>query len=227
MQKESEETGHKLPFIRINELGVKFELNKSFRLKDFLLRRTKRKTFYALKNFSLEANAGDVIALFGKNGSGKSTLLRTIAGIYSYEEGNIETRGKISLLNINSGFNNDLDGISNIYLAMSLYGMNKRTIDSRIKDIIAFTDIGKFIYEPIRTYSTGMAARLGFAIGINVEADIILIDETLSVGDKEFREKCLRKIEELTNMKNKIIIIASHDEDTVLKYCKKTIRLSE
>lgn len=214
------------PHIKIENLGIRFNLRKNNKLKDFLLGHNKKDSFYAIRHIDLEMKSGEVIGLFGKNGSGKTTLLRTIAGIYSPDEGNISVQGKLSFFNIRPGFNNDLDGISNIYLAMSLYGVDKKTTDRKIKEIIRFADIGEFINEQVRTYSTGMTARLGFAIGINVDADIILIDETLSVGDKEFRKKCEEKIEELMKKKNKIIIISGHDEEHILKYCNRTIKLT-
>lgn len=227
MQKRSERVeneNYACPHILIEDLGIRFQLGKNSRLKDLILRHPKD-SFYPIRNFNLEIRKGEAVGLFGKNGSGKTTLLRTIAGIYSPDEGKITTRGKISFFNIHPGFNQELDGISNISLAMSLYGANKETIDKKTKEIIRFADIGKFINEPVRTYSTGMSARLGFAIGINVDADIILIDETLSVGDKEFKLKCIKKIEELTKKKDKIIIIAGHDENTISKYCNRIIRL--
>lgn len=213
------------PYIKLEDVGIRFKLKKRHGLRRLILGQYEREEFYALRHFNLEAKGGDVIGLLGKNGSGKTTLLRTITGIYSLDEGTIVTRGKISLMDISSSMNYDLDGISNIRLAMSLYGIQQKITEMKIKKIIEFADIGKFIREPVRKYSSGMRARLGFAIGINVDSDIILIDETFAVGDKEFIEKCMKYMRMLVKRTDKIIIMASHDELLVKQLTNKIITL--
>ena len=160
---------------------------------------SKSSFFRALENISMEINKGEVIGIMGANGSGKSTLLRVIAGIYAPDEGSVNVQGRITLLaGIGTGFQQDLTGRENIYLTGSIYGYSKREISDLENEIIEFSGIHDFIDRPIRTYSAGMRARLGFAIVSNLEPDILLLDEVMSVGDAEFRKKSREKIEELS-----------------------------
>jgi len=216
--------------LKISNLGIKFNLDKKRdkTVKNFLLnplKQEKKKEFWAIRNINLELKAGDILGITGPNGSGKSTLLRAITGIYNLDEGTLECEGKISLLAIGAGFEKELTGIENIYLNGALFGFSKEKIDSILPKVIEFADIGNFIYQYIRTYSLGMISRLGFAIAINLEPDILLIDEVLAVGDEDFKKKSKRKILEIIQKNNKIIIIATHDKSIIREYCNKNLEL--
>ncbi|MBN2881605.1 ATP-binding cassette domain-containing protein [Candidatus Woesearchaeota archaeon] len=203
--------------VEIKNLGIKFKFHNKTS--------TKKSTFFALRNINITANSGDVIGIIGKNGAGKTTLLRAIAGIYIPDEGSINVEGHPFLMDLKSGFNREIDGISNIFLVCA---MNKQTTNQtkkKLTSIVNFSGIKKFIHEPINNYSSGMIARLAFAIGINIDYDILLIDETLSVGDNEFKNKCLEEIKKITKNKEKIVFIASHDEKIINTFCTKKIEI--
>ena len=149
---------------------------------------------YALNDISLEIKKGESVGIVGKNGSGKSTLLKIITGVLNPTSGEINVKGKISaLLELGAGFNPEYTGIENIYLNGTMMGYSKAEMDEKVDDIIAFADIGDFINQPVKTYSSGMFARLAFAVSINVEPEILIVDETLSVGDTRFQVKCIDK----------------------------------
>ena len=176
-----------------------------------------------LKDINLEINKGETVALIGVNGSGKSTLLKLMTKIIYPNKGEIITNGKLtSLLELGAGFHDDFTGRENIYFNASIFGLTRKEIDKRINQIIKFSELEKFIDNPVRTYSSGMYMRLAFSIAINVEADILLIDEILAVGDQHFQEKCFAKLEELKKS-NKTIVIVSHSLDSIKKLCDRAV----
>jgi len=181
----------------------------------------KDRWFRALDGINLEIKRGEVIGIMGPNGSGKSTLLRVIAGIYAPDEGSVEVEGRITLLaGIGTGFNQDLTGRENITLTGSIFGFDKKAIIEMEEGIIDFSGIRGFIDDPIRTYSAGMRARLGFAIISNLEPDILLLDEVMSVGDYEFRKKSRTRIEELVQG-DATVVIVSHSKTILKSMCTK------
>lgn len=197
-------------------------------LKDFLVRRHKgkKKRIQVLNDINLDIKKGDTVGLIGTNGSGKSTLLKLISKIIYPDKGTIETDGKVtSLLELGAGFHPDFTGRENIYFNAAIFGLNEKEIDARIDQIIEFSELGSFIDEPIRTYSSGMYMRLAFAVAINVDADILLIDEILAVGDQHFQEKCYEKLRELRDNENKTIVIVSHSLDVVKDICTRVVWL--
>ncbi len=216
--------------VEIQDLGIKFNLDKKRdrTLQRLLLnpfRREKREEFWAIRNVSLTLRDGDVLGIVGPNGAGKSTLLRSITGIYQADEGFIHTEGRVSLLAIGAGFHPELTGIENIFLNGSVFGLRQPEIEALISNIAAFADIGEFIYQPIRMYSSGMVSRLGFAVAVNLDPDILLIDEVLAVGDKGFRKKCRAAIEQMIRSRDRIVVIVSHDQDVIDKLCTRTLKL--
>ena len=182
--------------------------------------------FYALDGISFEVKKGETFGIIGTNGSGKSTLLQIISGIIPATEGVVELSGKVSaLLELGSGFNPESSGYENIYLNAAILGVSKEEIDKKCEDIIRFADIGSFINEPVKTYSSGMFIRLAFAVAISVEAEIIIIDEALAVGDIFFRQKCYAKLNEL-KAQGKTIILVSHGMDEIEQFCDRALLLS-
>lgn len=180
-----------------------------------------------LDNINLTIKKGEVVILIGNNGCGKSTLLKLISKVLYPTKGNIETKNKIlSIIELGAGFHQDFTGRENIYFNGSIYGLSKKEIDKKIKDIIDFSELSNFIDNPIRTYSSGMIIRLAFSIIINIDADIYLFDEILAVGDNHFQKKCLDKINELKAQK-KTIIIVSHDLNFVKNIGTRAIWLRE
>ena len=199
------------------------------RLKEALnpFRKKYHKDFYALNDVSFEVKKSETVGIIGKNGAGKSTLLKIITGVLTPTSGSVEVSGKIaSLLELGAGFNPEMTGLENIYLQGTIMGFTKEEIDKKIDDILSFADIGEFIYQPLKTYSSGMFARLAFATGINVEPDILIVDETLSVGDVRFQNKCFRKMNELKE-KGLTILFVSHDIGTINNFCDKAIWLDD
>jgi teichoic acid transport system ATP-binding protein len=183
--------------------------------------------FYALNNINFEVKRGEILGIIGKNGSGKSTLLKMITGVLTQTSGNIEVNGKISaILELGAGFNPEMNGIENIYLNSSINGLSKEEVDNKIDEIIDFSELGEFIYQPIKTYSSGMKARLSFAVAINIDPEILIVDEALSVGDVRFQQKCLRKMEEFKKQ-NKTILFVSHSTGMIERFCDRAIWLHE
>ena len=181
--------------------------------------------FWALKNININIKEGETVGLIGVNGSGKSTLLKLIGKILYPDIGHIKTRGKIAtLIELGAGFHPELSGRENIYINASILGFSKRKIDEKFDEIIAFSELEKFIDNPIKSYSSGMYVRLGFAVAINVYPDILLTDEILAVGDENFQKKCLKKIEEFKK-KGKTIVYVSHDLGTVERICDRVFLL--
>lgn len=176
-----------------------------------------------LKNINLKIEKGETVALIGTNGSGKSTLLKLMTKIIYPTKGKIITNGKLtSLLELGAGFHPDFTGRENIYFNASIFGLTAKEIDARVQDIIDFSELGEFIDTPVRTYSSGMYMRLAFSVAINVDAEILLIDEILAVGDQHFQEKCFSKLEELKKS-DKTIVIVSHSLDAVKELCNRAI----
>ncbi len=194
--------------------------NNKERLKDVLLPFHKNKTFYALDNLSLKAYEGDVIGLVGINGSGKSTLSNMIGGSLSPTDGGIKRDGDVSVIAINAGLNGQLTGIENIEFKMLCMGFTRKQIKELTPKVIEFSELGEFIYQPVKKYSSGMRAKLGFSINITTNPDILVIDEALSVGDQTFAQKCLDKIFEYKEQ-GKTIFFVSHNMKQVREFCTK------
>lgn len=196
-----------------------------YRLKESLSIKKKvyHKTHYALDKISFEVKKGETVGIIGTNGSGKSTLLKIITGVLNPTEGNVFVDGRISaLLELGAGFNLEYTGIENIYLNGTMLGYSKLEIEERLSNILDFAAIGEFIYQPVKTYSSGMFVRLAFAVAINIEPEILIVDEALSVGDIFFQSKCYSKFEEFKK-NGKTILIVTHDLGSVVKYCDKAI----
>lgn len=180
-----------------------------------------------LTDINLEIKKGETVALIGTNGSGKSTLLKLMTKIIYPNKGYIKTNGKLtSLLELGAGFHPDFTGRENIYFNASIFGLTKKEIDNRISDIIEFSELGEYIDNPVRTYSSGMYMRLAFSVAINVDAEILLIDEILAVGDQHFQEKCFNKLQELKKS-GKTIVIVTHDMGAVKNLCDRAVWIYE
>jgi ABC-type polysaccharide/polyol phosphate transport system ATPase subunit len=186
----------------------------------------KHKKITIIDNISFEIKKGEIVGIVGANGAGKSTLLKIITGVSSYE-GELEVKGRIaSLLELGTGFDPELTGIENIYFQGYLMGYTREEIGEKIADIIDFADIGDYINEPVKKYSSGMFARLAFSTAINVEPEILIVDEVLSVGDVKFQMKCLKRIEELGHAGTTILFV-SHNENQISRYCDRAIWINE
>lgn len=203
-------------------------LDKASTIKEkllFLFSRNKKEKRVVLEGINIKIRKGEVVALIGTNGSGKSTLLKLMTKIIYPNKGKIITEGKLtSLLELGAGFHPDFSGRENIYFNASIFGLTKKEIDERIEDIIEFSELRPFIDNPVRTYSSGMYMRLAFSVAINVDADILLIDEILSVGDEHFQNKCFEKMQELKQM-GKTMVFVTHSMDSVKKLCDRAIWL--
>lgn len=202
-------------------------LDKANTLKERLLffYRNKKEKREVLKNINLNIKKGETVALIGTNGSGKSTLLKLMTKILYPNSGIIEINGKLtSLLELGAGFHPDFSGRENIYFNASIFGLTKKEIDDRLENIIEFSELKNYIDNPIRTYSSGMYMRLAFAVAINVNADILLVDEILSVGDEHFQNKCIEKMLELKN-EGKTMVFVTHSMESVRKLCSRAVWL--
>ena len=183
--------------------------------------------FYALKNISFNVKKGETVGIIGVNGSGKSTILKIITGVLSPTSGQISIQGRISaLLELGAGFNPDYTGIENVYLNGTMMGYSREEMDKKLDEILRFADIGDFVYQPVKTYSSGMFVRLAFAIAINVEPEILIVDEALSVGDVFFQAKCYKKINEIKETGTTILLV-THDMGSIMKYCDKVVLLNK
>ena len=211
--------------IEVKDVKVSYRSMKSFSLKKSFGRIRQRRDYYeALKGVSFTVPKGRIVGIIGKNGSGKSTLLRTIAGVFSPDEGTVETFGnRLSLLAIGIGFQANLSGLENIYLSGLLLGFTEKEIRERLPEIIEFSELGDFIYKPVQTYSSGMYSKLAFSITAILDTEIILIDEVLSVGDINFREKSYEKMKEIIADKNKTVMIVSHSNASILELCDEVL----
>jgi ABC-type polysaccharide/polyol phosphate transport system ATPase subunit len=184
------------------------------------------KQLRALNNISFEIKKGETVGIVGHNGAGKSTLMKLIAGVSYPTMGKMDIGGKVApLIELGGGFHYDLNGYENIYLNSAILGMHKKEIDLVLEDIIEFSEIKEFLHEPLKRFSTGMVMRLAFSIAIHARADIYLIDEVLAVGDIDFQKKCLKRLKEIKESKEKIIVFISHDEDAVRSFCDRAILL--
>ena len=201
--------------------------DKANTIKERLIRlgKGKREEREILKDINLEIKKGEVVGLIGVNGSGKSTLLKLMTKIIYPTKGTVETHGKLtSLLELGAGFHPDFSGRENIYFNASIFGLTRKEIETRINEIIEFSELGSFIDNPVRTYSSGMYMRLAFSVAINVDAEILLVDEILSVGDEHFQEKCFKKIEEL-KAQGKTIVFVTHALGSVKRFCTRAVWL--
>ena len=211
--------------ITVKNVTVRYKSMKSFKIKSILsLLTRKREIFTALQNISFNINKGEIIGVVGTNGSGKSTLLKTLAGVFNPDEGTINLHNNtVSLLSIGVGFQANLSGYENIFLAGLLLGYTEKQIKDKVDEIIEFSELGEFIYKPVRTYSSGMYSKLAFSVAVLLQADILLIDEVLSVGDIRFREKSFNKMKSIIMDKDKTVIIVSHSMEMLENLCDKAI----
>ena len=215
--------------IKVQNLSKVYHLyNKpQDRLKEALnpFKKSYHHDFHAIDNVSFEVKRGETVGIIGKNGAGKSTLLKMITGVLTPTSGKIEVNGKIaSLLELGAGFNPEMTGMENIYLNGTLMGFSKEEMDKKVDAIVEFANIGEFIYQPVKMYSSGMFARLAFSVAINVDADILIVDEALSVGDMLFQAKCISKMSELME-EGMTILFVSHDIHAVRSLCTKGVYL--
>lgn len=216
--------------IEVKDLKIRYRsLNKmTIRKSLFTLRKSKAEIFEAVKGITFNVPQGQIMGIVGKNGSGKSTLLRAIAGIFAPDEGSIDLHGhSVSLLSIGVGFQKKLTGRENIYLSGLLLGYTEEYINEKMDEIIEFSELGKFIDRAVKTYSSGMYSKLAFSITAILEAEIMLIDEVLSVGDKKFKKKSYEKMEELIANHNRTVIIVSHSSETLRKLCDTILWIHE
>jgi ABC-2 type transport system ATP-binding protein len=211
----------------IDHVSKRFVLRHTHSLKETFIALISRKklatTFDALHNVTFDIREGESVALLGFNGSGKSTMLKLISGVLRPDGGQVLTRGRIAgLIEVGAGFHPDLSGRENIYLNAAILGMTKDEVDEKFDDIVAFSEIEQFIDTEVKHYSSGMFVRLAFAVAIHTRADIMLVDEILSVGDEPFQRKCLNKIRELQEAGTTMVVV-SHDLDTVANLCSRGI----
>jgi ABC-type polysaccharide/polyol phosphate transport system ATPase subunit len=221
------------PVIEVKNLTKSFDhwMDQPHSFKNLLMRVSKGnwnpfvvgKQFTVLKDVSFNIFPGEFVGIMGRNGAGKSTLLKLISGIYSPTSGSIETRAVIApLIELGAGFHPDLSGYENIFLNAAILGFGKKAIEKIVPEILEFSELGEQIHKPIRNYSSGMMARLGFSVAINLAAPVLLVDEILGVGDAGFQVKCLAKIEEMHNAGRTIVLI-THDPNAIEKHCSRCI----
>lgn len=211
------------------EKAYKLYDKPSDRLKEALGfgRKKRYKEHYALKGVDMTIYQGETVGIIGTNGSGKSTILKIITGVLNPTGGSVHVSGRISaLLELGAGFNMEYNGIENIYLNGTMIGFSKKEIDAKMDDILNFADIGDYVHQPVKTYSSGMFVRLAFAVAINIEPEILIVDEALSVGDVFFQAKCYHKFEEFKEM-GKTIVFVSHDLSSISKYCDRVVLLNQ
>lgn len=216
--------------IKVDNLSKVYKLYNApiDRLKESLhpLKKSYHKEFYALNDVSFEIKKGETVGIIGKNGSGKSTLLKIITGVLNPTHGKVTVNGRVAaLLELGAGFNPEYTGMENIYFQGNLMGYSREEMELKVDNIIKFADIGDFIDQPVKNYSSGMFARLAFAVSINVEPDILIVDEALSVGDMAFQSKCFNKFKEFRE-KGVTILFVTHSVDTVIKYCQSAVLLN-
>ena len=216
--------------IEVKDLVLRYRiLNKmSIRKSLFKMKKSKTEVFEAIRGISFQVQKGQIMGIVVKNGSGKSTLLKTLSGIFSPDEGSVDLHGhSVSLLSIGVGFQKDLTGRENIYLSGMLLGFSEQQVAELIDEIIEFSELGKFIDRPVRTYSSGMYSKLAFSITSTLKTDIMLIDEVLSVGDAKFKKKSYARMKELISDKERTVIIVSHNSDTIRKLCDSVLWMHE
>ena len=220
------------------QLAIHVEgLNKVYKLYDHnrdrlvdslgLSRKKKYREHFALRGVDLNVYQGECVGIIGTNGSGKSTILKIITGVLNETSGVVQVNGRISaLLELGAGFNMEYNGIENVYLNGSMIGFSEKEIDEKLQDILDFADIGEYVYQPVKTYSSGMFVRLAFAVAINIDPEILIVDEALSVGDVFFQAKCYHKFEEFKKQ-GKTILFVSHDLSAISKYCDRAVLLNQ
>lgn len=192
-----------------------------------LTRKKLSRDHYALNDLNFTVHRGETVGIIGTNGAGKSTILKIITGVLNPSSGKVDINGRISaLLELGAGFNMEYTGIENVYLNGTMIGFSKEEIDAKMDDILKFADIGDFVYQPCKTYSSGMFVRLAFAVAINIEPEILIVDEALSVGDVFFQAKCYKKFEEFKKA-GKTILFVSHDLSSISKYCDRVVLLNK
>lgn len=217
--------------LSVKDVSMKFNLSseKVDNIKEYVIKMLKRELmyqeFWALKNVSFDVKKGDRVGIMGLNGAGKSTLLKVIAGVLKATEGTVETKGVIvPLLELGAGFDRQYTGAENIFLYGAVLGYSKEFIQEKYDEIVEFSELGKFIDVPVKNYSSGMKARLGFSVATIVEPEILILDEVLSVGDAKFRKKCEKKIQGMFD-KGITVLFVSHSSQQVLRMCNKGILL--
>ena len=216
--------------ITVKDLSIKYRTIKKFSIRKslFKLKKAKAEYFEAVKGVSFSIEQGKIVGIVGKNGSGKSTILKAIAGIFSADGGRIDLHGNtISLLSIGVGFQPKLTGYENIFLSGMLLGFTEEQIKERLNEIIEFSELGKFIYKPVRTYSSGMYSKLAFSITAIMETQILLIDEVFSVGDIKFKQKSYNKMKELISKEDRTVVIVSHSMGALKELCDEVIWLND
>jgi len=219
------------PAIEVKDLVKIYKLYEkpSDRLKEAfgLSKKKNHKLHYALNGVNLKIRQGETVGIIGTNGSGKSTILKIITGVLNPTSGGVQVNGRISaLLELGAGFNMEYNGIENVYLNGTMMGFSEKEIDEKLPEILEFADIGDYVYQPCKTYSSGMFVRLAFAVAINIEPEILIVDEALSVGDVFFQAKCYHKFEEFKKM-GKTIVFVSHDLSSISKYCDRVFLLNK
>jgi len=225
------------PVVEIRDLGIRFpwKANRSRTLKKALgeainprKKRREKKWVWALRNVNFEIYQGETLGIIGRNGSGKTTLLRAIAGIYQPDEGTLDVKATVSpLLSLGTGFQQELSGMENIYINGVLLGFHEKEIDKVVDDIVNFAELGEFINAPVKTYSSGMTARLGFSIAVHLRRDVMLIDEILGVGDAKFRKKSEEKLKELIYDDGRTVVLVSHSLSSVKRMSNRVVWLDK
>ena len=213
--------------IKIEHLSKVYKIfdKPTDRVKEALnpFRKRYSRDFYALNDVSLTIKKGETVGIIGKNGAGKSTILKIITGVLTPTSGSVQVNGRIaSLLELGAGFNPEMTGIENIYMNGTIMGYSKEEMDDRLQDIVDFADIGEFIHQPVKMYSSGMFARLAFAVNVNVTPDILIVDEALSVGDVFFQNKCFKRMDALKKS-GVTVLFVSHDMGSIRQLCDKCL----
>jgi len=220
------------PAVRLQDVTMAFRLvhERSVSLKEAVVRRlrgqrSRVERFEALKGVSFDVAHGEAFGVIGHNGSGKTTLLRLLAGVLTPTHGTVDIEGRVTtLIELGAGFNADLSGEENVYVAGALYGFSRATMRSKMDRIVAFAELERFIEVPVKNYSSGMSARLGFAIATDVNPDVLIVDEVLAVGDEAFQRKCFARMQQFRE-DGKTIVLVSHDLDTVRSFCDRAMLL--
>lgn len=228
---EAKTVAEKMPVIQVKDLVKVYKLydKPKDRMKEALGfgRKQVHKQHFALKGINIDIYKGETVGIIGTNGSGKSTILKIITGVLNPTVGQVTVNGRISaLLELGAGFNMEYNGIENVYLNGTMMGFSEKEIEEKLPEILEFADIGDYVHQPVRTYSSGMFVRLAFAVAINIEPEILIVDEALSVGDVFFQAKCYHKFEEFKRM-GKTIVFVSHDLSSISKYCDRVLLLNQ
>ena len=208
--------------MEFKKAGMKYDTLKERVVALFKRKKVKSNIIRVLEDVNFEIKKGESLGVIGHNGAGKSTLLKIVAGIYPPTEGTVQTNGKVMLLNLGAGFDVEADAVENIYLNGAILGFTRKQMNEKFNSIIEFSELGEFMNMPLKNYSSGMISRLGFAIAINIEPDLLLVDEVLSVGDANFQKKCAEKIDEFKN-RGVSFMFVSHNIAQVRKICEKTL----